>query len=68
LTKIKKYVIINYNQKRKKVKNMIYRINGIIDFEVEVDSEEELQSAIEEALPEEINSVLDWERIDEEED
>ena len=47
---------------------MIYRVNGIIDFEVEVDSEEELQSAIEEALPEELNSVLDWERIDEEEE
>ena len=47
---------------------MIYRVNGIIDFEVEVDSEEELQSAIEEALPEEVNSALDWERVDEEED
>lgn len=47
---------------------MIYRVHGIIDFEVEVDSEEELMSAIEEELPNELESVLDWDRIDEDEE
>lgn len=47
---------------------MIYRVHGLIDFEVEVDSEEELHSVIEDELPSELESVLDWERVDEEEE
>ena len=47
---------------------MIYRVHGLIDFEVEVDSEEELQTAIADELPSELESVLDWERVDEDED
>ena len=47
---------------------MIYRVHGLIDFEVEVDSEEELYSVIEDELPSELESVLDWERVDEEEE
>lgn len=47
---------------------MVYRVRGVIDFEVEVDSEEELHIAIEEELPSELESVLDWERVDEEEE
>ena len=45
---------------------MIYRVHGVIDFEVEVDSEEELHTVIEDELPNELESVLDWERVDEE--
>lgn len=47
---------------------MIYRVHGLIDFEVEVDSEEELPTVIEDELPSELESVLDWERVDEDEE
>lgn len=47
---------------------MIYRVHGLIDVEVEVDSEDELPSVIGDELPSELESVLVWERVDDDEE